>query len=63
MRVLFFQSGTIWVHTLPEGFLEAGHEVKITGPLNLPYKDANKVYSSAAIMLGLQNLRNELMRF
>jgi len=34
MRILFFLSGTIWGHTLPEGFIEAGHQVKITGPLN-----------------------------
>lgn len=34
MRVLFLQSGTIWVHTLPEGFIEAGHEIKISGPIN-----------------------------
>lgn len=34
MRVLFLLSGTIWVHTLPEGFIEAGHEIKISGPIN-----------------------------
>jgi spore maturation protein CgeB len=39
MRVLFLQSGTIWIHTLPEGFIDAGHEVKISGPItdeNIP---------------------------
>lgn len=33
MRVLFALSGTIWVHTLPEGFRDAGHEVLVSGPI------------------------------
>lgn len=33
MRVLFLVSSTIWMHTLPEGFIDAGHEVKISGPI------------------------------
>lgn len=33
MRILFLLSGTLWVHTLPEGFIEAGYEVKISGPI------------------------------
>lgn len=39
MRILFLLSGTIWPHTLPQGFIDAGHEVKISGPItkeNLP---------------------------
>lgn len=33
MRVLFLLGGTIWIHTLPEGFIDAGHEVEVAGPL------------------------------
>ncbi|MCY6485383.1 glycosyltransferase [Clostridium aestuarii] len=33
MRILFFLSSSIWMHTLPEGFIDAGHEVKISGPI------------------------------
>ncbi|WP_411679097.1 glycosyltransferase [Clostridium thailandense] len=34
MRILFFLSDTMWRHTLPEGFIEAGHEVEITDTLD-----------------------------
>lgn len=34
MRILFLLSGTIWVHTLPEGFRDAGHEVMISGTIS-----------------------------
>lgn len=33
MRILFLLSSTIWMHTLPEGFMDAGHDVKISGPI------------------------------
>ncbi|WP_034868756.1 CgeB family protein, partial [Clostridium lundense] len=33
MKILFLLSGTIWRHTLPEGFIEAGHQVKISGTI------------------------------
>lgn len=34
MRILFFLSGEMWRYTLPEGFIEAGHEVEITNTLD-----------------------------
>jgi len=30
MRIIFLLSGTMWRHTLPEGFIDAGHEVDFT---------------------------------
>lgn len=30
---MFFESSSIWMHTLPRGFTDAGHEVIISGPL------------------------------
>ena len=66
MRILFFLSGTIWGHTLPEGFLEAGHEVKITGALskqNLP-KIISEFKPDLAISLGWgqeQTIENQLL--
>lgn len=43
MRVLFLESHPMWIHGLPNGFIDAGHEVKISGPLdNL---DINKLIS------------------
>lgn len=34
MRVLFLESHPMWIHGLPNGFVDAGHEVKISGPIN-----------------------------
>ncbi|MCZ8513593.1 glycosyltransferase [Paenibacillus filicis] len=39
MKVLFLESNPVWIHTLPKGFRDAGHRVKISGPLtqdNIP---------------------------
>lgn len=39
MRVLFLESHPMWIYGLPNGFRDAGHEVKISGPLtndNIP---------------------------
>lgn len=39
MRVLFLESHPMWIHGLPNGFRDAGHKVKISGPLtrtNIP---------------------------
>lgn len=39
MRILFLESQPMWIHGLPNGFLDAGHQVKISGPLtpeNIP---------------------------
>ncbi|MCP1310961.1 CgeB family protein [Paenibacillus tyrfis] len=33
MRVLFLESHPMWIHGLPNGFRDAGHQVKISGPL------------------------------
>lgn len=33
MRVLFLESHPMWIYGLPNGFLDAGHQVKISGPL------------------------------
>ena len=33
MRVLFLESHPMWIHGLPNGFRDAGHEVKISGPI------------------------------
>ena len=33
MRVLFLESHPMWIHGLPNGFQDAGHEVKISGPI------------------------------
>lgn len=34
MKVLFLESHPLWVYGLPNGFLDAGHEVKVSGRLN-----------------------------
>lgn len=34
MRILFLESHPMWIHGLPNGFIDAGHEVKISGPLD-----------------------------
>lgn len=39
MRILFLESHPMWIHGLPNGFIDAGHQVKISGPLtaeNIP---------------------------
>jgi len=39
MRILFLENHPMWIHGLPNGFRDAGHEVKISGPLlkrNIP---------------------------
>ncbi len=39
MRILFMQSSPVWIHGLPNGFLDNGHQVKVSGPLtakNIP---------------------------
>ncbi|MGG1664034.1 LysM peptidoglycan-binding domain-containing protein [Brevibacillus sp. NRS-1366] len=39
MRVLFFESHPMWIHGLPNGFRDAGHQVMVSGPLteqNIP---------------------------
>lgn len=39
MRILFLESNPMWIHGLPNGFLDAGHEVRISGVLtqeNIP---------------------------
>ncbi|WP_079914691.1 glycosyltransferase [Paenibacillus sp. 32352] len=33
MRVLFLESHPMWIHGLPNGFRDAGHQVKVSGPL------------------------------
>ncbi|MGD8188508.1 CgeB family protein [Brevibacillus ginsengisoli] len=33
MKVLFLESHPMWIHGLPNGFRDAGHTVKISGPL------------------------------
>ncbi|WP_144647171.1 glycosyltransferase [Priestia megaterium] len=33
MRVLFLESHPMWIHGLPNGFRDLGHEVKVSGPL------------------------------
>jgi spore maturation protein CgeB len=33
MRILFLESHPMWIHGLPNGFIDAGHEVLISGPL------------------------------
>lgn len=33
MRMLFLESHPMWIHGLPNGFRDAGHEVMISGPL------------------------------
>lgn len=34
MRILFLESGKIWPYTLPQGLVDLGHEVSISGPLS-----------------------------
>ena len=34
MRILFLESHPMWIHGLPNGFIDAGHYVKISGPLD-----------------------------
>ena len=34
MRILFLLSGQLWVHTLPQGFSDAGHDVKTAACLS-----------------------------
>ncbi|WP_370297337.1 glycosyltransferase [Rossellomorea marisflavi] len=34
MRVLFLESHPMWIHGLPNGFKDAGHEVNVSGPLD-----------------------------
>ncbi|MGM0878469.1 MAG: CgeB family protein [Bacillota bacterium] len=36
MRILFLESHPMWIHGLPNGFKDLGHQVKISGPLNNP---------------------------
>ncbi|MDF2683133.1 MAG: LysM peptidoglycan-binding protein [Brevibacillus sp.] len=39
MRVLFLESHPMWIHGLPNGFRDAGHQVMVSGPLtedNIP---------------------------
>ncbi len=39
MRVLFLESHAMWIHGLPNGFRDAGHQVRVSGPLteqNIP---------------------------
>lgn len=39
MRILFLESHPMWIYGLPNGFIDAGHQVKISGPLtadNIP---------------------------
>jgi spore maturation protein CgeB len=33
VRVLFLESNPLWIHGLPNGFRDAGHEVMVSGPL------------------------------
>lgn len=33
MRILFLESHPMWIHGLPNGFRDAGHQVMISGPL------------------------------
>ncbi|WP_341278313.1 glycosyltransferase [Paenibacillus sp. FSL H8-0537] len=33
MKVLFLESHPMWIHGLPNGFRDAGHTVKVSGPL------------------------------
>lgn len=40
MRVLFLESHPMWIHGLPNGFSDAGHEIKVSGTLtqqNIPH--------------------------
>ncbi len=34
MRVLFLESHPMWIHGLPNGFRDLGHEVIVSGPIN-----------------------------
>ncbi|CAH2714990.1 hypothetical protein BACCIP111895_02167 [Neobacillus rhizosphaerae] len=34
MRILFLESHPMWIHGLPNGFIDAGHQVRISGPLD-----------------------------
>lgn len=43
MRILFLESHPMWIHGLPNGFIDCGHEVKISGPLD--DLDINKLIS------------------
>lgn len=33
MRVLFIESDPIWIYGFPEGFVDAGHDILVTGPV------------------------------
>ncbi|WP_370297336.1 glycosyltransferase [Rossellomorea marisflavi] len=33
MKIVFFESSPLWIHGLPGGFKDEGHEIKISGPL------------------------------
>ncbi|KAB2337200.1 glycosyltransferase [Cytobacillus depressus] len=33
MRILFLESDPMWIYGLPNGFVDAGHEVMVSGPL------------------------------
>lgn len=40
IRILFLEGQSQWIHTLPQGFIDLGHEVEIAGDINkgtLPY--------------------------
>jgi spore maturation protein CgeB len=34
MRILFLESHPMWIHNLPNGFKDLGHNIKISGPLS-----------------------------
>jgi len=66
MRILFLISGTMWRHTLPEGFVEAGHEVDFTVSIS-DQSIQNKISQfqpDLAISIGwgtAQTIKNQLL--
>ena len=64
MRILFILCSSLWVHTLPQGFIEAGHEVKISGMITeISLMDMIKSFKpDVAISMGwseLQTIKNQ----
>lgn len=54
MRVLFLESHPMWIHGLPNGFRDAGHKVKVSGPLDKHtiYKLINDFVPDLVITMG-----------
>ena len=54
MRVLFLESHPMWLYGLPNGFRDAGHEVKVSGPIGpgITLKLVEDFQPQLIIMLG-----------